>query len=151
MKTIYASGLFDHATIHIWPQNWGWYYPKFPKLSYPLAKLLSGLYLKIQLKLLPKNMGEIFVEEYGLARDLGSLEASATTYWRKKFFHFIYEEVKKYRLAGYPITKLMPWSYAGVARPHTQDLLGDPNHEPQGWYSIYDVELSELKETLGDF
>jgi len=44
------------------------------------------------------------------------------------------------------------WAFAGQARPLTpgqfwqpgQPFLGDPPHELQGWYSVYDSDASTL-------
>lgn len=44
------------------------------------------------------------------------------------------------------------WAYAGEGRPRVpfgdwrrgDDFIGDPPHEPQGWYSVYDQDTSTL-------
>jgi mannan endo-1,4-beta-mannosidase len=44
------------------------------------------------------------------------------------------------------------WAYGGSGRPSSpksvwypgDDLIGDPPHEFQGWYSVYDIDKSTL-------
>lgn len=46
----------------------------------------------------------------------------------------------------------MPWAWGGEGRPRSpggywaagDDVIGDPPHEPQGWYSVFDADLSTL-------
>ncbi|CAF4255361.1 unnamed protein product, partial [Adineta steineri] len=45
------------------------------------------------------------------------------------------------------------WAYGGEGRPRIphvnwaqgDDFIGDPPHEPQGWYSVYDTDTSTLE------
>ena len=45
------------------------------------------------------------------------------------------------------------WAYGGEGRPRIpnanwtagDDFIGDPPHEPQGWYSVYDTDVSTLE------
>ena len=47
----------------------------------------------------------------------------------------------------------MPWAWGGEGRPRKaggywrpgDDMIGDPPHEAQGWYSIFDSDVSTLK------
>ena len=56
-------------------------------------------------------------------------------------------------LAGKPIAGANFWAWAGEGRPREahgiwkpgDDFIGDPPHEHQGWYSIYDKDESTLK------
>lgn len=44
------------------------------------------------------------------------------------------------------------WAYGGEGRPrepfanwtHTDDFIGDPPHEPQGWYSVYNNDSTTI-------
>ena len=57
-----------YATIHIWPQNWGWYDPTNP-LSYPEAEAEARNYIQdhdTNAMILDKPF---VIEEFGLARD----------------------------------------------------------------------------------
>jgi len=50
--------------------------------------------------------------------------------------------------ASSPMAGIMPWAWAGDARPPRpgemwkpgDPFIGDPPHEKQGWYSIYDKD-----------
>jgi mannan endo-1,4-beta-mannosidase len=45
------------------------------------------------------------------------------------------------------------WAWAGEGRPHTpegfwkpgHDFIGDPPHETQGWYSVYDRDSTTIE------
>ena len=86
----------DYATIHIWPQNWGWYDPKRPVDL--RSRRAAGH------RLLPKHAKEatalgkpLVLEEFGLARDWEPLQdnldpASPTTN-RDRFYTALYKLV----------------------------------------------------------
>ena len=54
--------------------------------------------------------------------------------------------------AGRPLIGTAPWAYSGEGRPPRpgemwrvgDPWLGDPPHEEQGWYGIYDTDANTL-------
>jgi mannan endo-1,4-beta-mannosidase len=141
----------DYATVHIWAQNWDWYDPARHDATYTQAVDKMRAYFKDHLakaKLLGKPM---VVEEFGLGRDLGSYAPSALTEVRDRYYKEVFELVYQAALAGEPVAGVNFWAWAGEARPQNPGggywksgdaFLGDPPHEAQGWYSVYDTDRS---------
>ncbi|MGB0523675.1 MAG: glycoside hydrolase 5 family protein [Flammeovirgaceae bacterium] len=148
----HLADAIDYVTIHCWIQNWGWYDPKEPQ-TYPKAKQACLHYLDSQLKKVAPLKKPLVLEEFGIARDHGSYDDRATTTMRDLFFkdvfRYIVDQVKNDRL----IAGANFWAWAGEGRPKApkglwkigDELTGDPPHEHQGWYSIYDSDESTLR------
>ena len=55
--------------------------------------------------------------------------------------------------AEHGISGVMPWAWGGEGRPRVaggywragDDVIGDPPHEPQGWYSVFATDESTLR------
>lgn len=140
----------DYVTAHVWVENWGWYDP-MQEDSYDDALSKARIYIAKHATW-ADAIGKPFVlEEFGIARDRRSYDPLSPTLTRDRFFSDVlascYELLENKKLAG-----LNVWSWAGSARPALQGgfwqegdaLIGDPPHEHQGWYSIYDSDLSTL-------
>jgi mannan endo-1,4-beta-mannosidase len=93
------------------------------------------------------------LEEFGISRDLNSHDPNAATTFRDRYYEKVFEEV--YRLAKAENTVLAGvnfWAWAGEGRPYKaegiwkegQDFIGDPPHETQGWYSVYDRDSTTI-------
>jgi len=143
----------DYTTIHIWPQNWGWYDPANPGGTYASAEASARTYFndhEAEAQALRKPM---VLEEFGLARDNGSYDPSATTVWRDTFYSAMFDEVFSSASAGGPAAGDNFWAWAGEGRPLEpygsywspgDPWIGDPPHEHQGWYSVYDLDSTTL-------
>ncbi len=139
----------DYATAHIWPQNWGWFDPAKP-LQYDAAMQKVRDYFKDHVARARRLGKPLVFEEFGLARDAGSFDPRASTAVRDRFYADVFEMVHD---AGEPVSGVNFWAWAGEARPreagavwHPGDpLIGDPPHELQGWYSVYEADRSTLK------
>jgi mannan endo-1,4-beta-mannosidase len=136
----------DYTTIHIWPQNWGWYSPELPG-TYPAAELNARSYFQqhvTESEVLGKPM---VLEEFGLARDWEQLhdiyDPDAPTTLRDLFFGAMFEEVVMSITTGGAAAGDNLWAWAGEARPGDA-WIGDPPHELAGWYSVYDTDDSTL-------
>ncbi len=149
----HASELIDYMTCHIWPQNWGWYEPEKGIRSYEKAEKKALAYLKKHIAYAEKLNKPLVLEEFGMARDEGSYAPESDTDFRNHFYQKMLAEVGKAPLAGANI-----WAWGGEGRPHLpgaiwqtgDDLIGDPPHERQGWYSVYDEDKTTL-EVLGKY
>ncbi|ORZ10747.1 glycoside hydrolase superfamily [Absidia repens] len=114
----HSSSFIDYCTCHLWVENWGIYKADDP------ASLKSAL---------------VYATDYintraGWAADVGKpmvLEEYATL-------------VKQYK--GFVGSNF--WSYSGIGRstdlPNNYSMvwIGDPPHEPRGWYSVYDQDTT---------
>ena len=61
-------------------------------------------------------------------------------------FEYMYQNIKK----DGPLQACNFWAWGGIGRPRKpksvwksgDDLIGDPPHEYQGWYSVYHTDKS---------
>ena len=70
----HASPYLDYVTAHVWVQNWGWYDPASDELEAAATRAQNYVQDHARIAL---DLGKPFVlEEFGLARDLGSYQPS---------------------------------------------------------------------------
>ncbi|GAB5523064.1 MAG: beta-galactosidase [Roseivirga sp.] len=148
-----GSDYIDYLTMHIWVQNWTWYAPADPAETFQRAVKKAKTYIKDHAAMAVTMGKPLVLEEFGIARDQEGYSSETTTKYRDTYFRLIYEEL--YRLAQNKesIAGSNFWAWAGEGRPRIageywktgDELIGDPPHEPQGWYSIYDTDQSTLK------
>ncbi|MBI4669633.1 MAG: cellulase family glycosylhydrolase [Elusimicrobia bacterium] len=149
----------DYATVHLWVQNWGWYDPLKHDKTYGKAKKQALAYFNDHLKKAKQLAKPVVLEEFGIARDKGSFDPAKPALVRDKYYSFILDKVYQAAQAGSPMAGVNFWAWAGEARPlepygsiwkPESPLIGDPPHEYQGWYSIYDSDKGILA-VLSDF
>lgn len=136
----------DYLTCHVWAQNWKWYNPKDVR-TYDNAKLKAREYINNHTEII-KRLGKPFVlEEFGLARDAEAYTNVSTTIYKDDYYAFIFDIVYNMTKDGLA-SGVNFWAWAGEGRPVTpggtwvkgDPWTGDPPHEPQGWYSVYDTD-----------
>jgi mannan endo-1,4-beta-mannosidase len=136
----------DYTTIHIWPQNWGWYNPE--NLStYERAEEDARAYFQRHEQDAFTLTKPLVLEEFGLARDWDPVHNiynpdSLTTY-RDRFYAAMFEEVFRSLSAGGSAAGDNFWAWGGQSRPG-DDWVGDPPHETPGWYSVYNMDEGTL-------
>jgi len=98
---------------------------------------------------IPSNKPSV-LEEFGLAWDSNSYDpTSPTTAWDNYYagiFDIVYREASE----GKTLSGVNFWAYGGYGRPRKNGdmwvpgdpLIGDPPHERQGWYTVYDTDKS---------
>ena len=155
----HAHKLIDYATVHVWPQNWEWYNPVDAEGTYGRARNRSLTYLREHVDAARALAKPVVLEEFGFARDGAEHHAAAGTTWRETFFRDMFEEVLAHATANSPLHGANVWAWGGEGRPRRprapgeplvgahcwqvgDPLLGDPPHEPAGWYSIFDSDAS---------
>ena len=149
LRKDHAIPQVDYVTIHVWPQNWNWFSPTAsPGDGKDLehAWKQSVAYMEAAVATASSLAKPLVVEEFGLARDNG-IGAGSATNQRDAFC----TKMCTY-LAGRSetVSGLNFWAWAGEGRPRDagekgiwargDPWTGDPPHEPQGWYSVYDVD-----------
>lgn len=149
----------DLITIHIWPQNWEWG-DASSQAKYEAGKNKALTYLSEHAQH-AKTLGKpLLLEEFGLARDMQSLDPEASAHRRDAFYTAMLAAASKLpNVAG-----VMPWAWGGEGRHpasaasstrtsaaadprywrEKDDVMGDPPHESQGWYSVLDSDASTL-------
>lgn len=142
----------DYITVHVWAQNWGWFKPEQAETTYKESMELTKEYIKTHEEAAIQLNKPMVLEEFGIARDGGLFEEDATTVWRDKFYDYFYQVVMENIKNDGPIQGINFWSYSGEGRaPHPGEFwqkgdpfIGDPPHELQGWYSVYENDESTL-------
>jgi mannan endo-1,4-beta-mannosidase len=143
VRTHSAPGI-DYVTIHIWPQNWGWYDPKRPA-TYKTAEPLAISYFVKHARDAAAMGKPLVLEEFGLAREWlpkrNNLDPASPTTNKDFYYAILYKLVLDSIVSGGPAAGDNFWAWAGEARPG-MSWVGDPPHEPAGWYSVYDTDAS---------
>ena len=148
----HKSKFIDYTTIHIWVQNWSWFDPKKGEEGLPEALKKAKAYLKEQLEVAKELNKPLVVEEFGIARDTGSFESASTTHIRDEYFRELFDYMYSLAKEEKVMAGANFWSWGGEGRPTVaggawsegDDLIGDPPHEEQGWYSVYDSDSSTI-------
>lgn len=142
----------DYATAHVWAQNWGWYDPARPRETYDAAVREMRSYLRRHIERACTLGKPLVIEELGFPRDSGSHDPRATTAERDRYYRAVFEVVLQAMRAGEPVGGVSFWAWSGEGRPRApgghwrpgDPFTGDPPHEPQGWYGVYDADLTTL-------
>lgn len=137
----------DYATFHIWVQNWNWYDPK--KGNATLEKAIGDEvmpYIAHHVQVARKLRVPIVLEEFGISRAAGSCDPVAKTDIRDQYYGHIFNVVAEHVEQESPLCGVNFWAWSGEGRPASpgadwstgDPYTGDPPHEPQGWYGVYD-------------
>lgn len=141
----------DYLTAHIWPQNWGWADPKNLPGTWPTVEANTRDYIARQTAIATRLGKPLVIEEFGFPRDGGSFSPDASTLYRDRFYGLIYATVEDSARSGGPIAGTNFWAWGGEGRarhadnqfrPGDTSYMGDPPHEPQGWYSVLNSDLT---------
>jgi len=145
----HASAAIDFICFHMWAANWGWVHEESIPSGYPRALELAKKYVAKHAELAVKAGKPLLLEEFGFPRDGGSFDPSSPTTFRDRYFQEVYALVASL-IPTTPMAGIMPWAWAGAQRPPRpgqlwrpgDPFIGDPPHEKQGWYSIYDKDAT---------
>ena len=143
----HQSPFIDFITFHLWAENWGWLREDNIEGTYPKALELAKKYINDHAVRAAKLDKPLLLEEFGFPRDQHSFSADGPVTIRDKYFEEIYALVNSLKATS-PMAGIMPWAWAGDARcPRPGEFwkpgdpfIGDPPHEKQGWYSVYDKD-----------
>ncbi len=142
----------DYITMHIWAQNWGWFKPTDGEEVYQETLDKVNDYWTEHAAAGTKLNKPVVLEEFGIARDSSSFDPESTTYWRDRFYQFLLEKVSESVAKGEPVKGFNFWSYSGEGRPPRpgeywkkgDTFIGDPPHELQGWYGVYNTDSTTI-------
>jgi len=145
----HQSAAIDFICFHMWAANWGWVNKDNLAKGYPRALEKAKKYINEHAAAAAKVGKPILLEEFGFPRDGGSYEPASPTTLRDQYFQETYALVQSL-LPTTPMAGIMPWAWAGDSRPPRpgqfwkpgDPFIGDPPHEEQGWYSVFDKDTT---------
>ena len=141
----------DYLTTHVWPLNWSWIDAKNLAATYDAGAAKVQDYIDQHVRIATRIGKPLVIEEFGYPRDGGSYDPAATTRLKDRFYRQVYGAVEASADAGGPIAGSSFWAWSGAGRASHADFvfrrgdrsyLGDPPHEPQGWYGVFDSDES---------
>lgn len=141
----------DYCTAHIWPLNWSWLNAADIAGTHDGAMARAGEYIDLHTGFAQSLGKPLVIEEFGYPRDGGGYDPQASTRYRDAYYGLIHDAVARSARAGGPIAGSNFWAWNGEGRPVHGDhrfrdgdtaWLGDPPHEPQGWYGVFDSDAS---------
>jgi mannan endo-1,4-beta-mannosidase len=141
----------DYTTAHIWPQNWSWADPKDLEGSFPTVAKETTAYIANSVTITNALKKPLVIEEFGFPRDDASYEAGTSTVWRDQFYGLIIKALLESHQRGGEIAGINFWAWGGEGRalhddyrmkPKETAYVGDPPHEPQGWYSVFNTDAA---------
>lgn len=148
-----AHSRIDYVTAHIWPLNWSWVKGDDLAGTWPEGRRKVEAYLAAHVAIAEAAGKPLVIEEFGFPRDGEAYAPSASTGFREDYYRLIYGAVEASWKAGGVIAGSNFWAWNGEARtPHPdarfrdgdRAYMGDPPHEPQGWYGVFDSDAAML-------
>ncbi len=148
-----AHQAVDYLTAHIWPLNWSWVTGNDLPGTWPVGERNTRAYIAAHERLAGTLGKPLTIEEFGFPRDRETYSPDTTTAFRERFYRTIYDAVEASWRSGGPIMGSNFWAWNGEARTANADArfragdlayMGDPPHEPQGWYGNFDSDAAML-------
>ncbi len=143
----------DYLTFHLWVKNWGWFDPMNPQETYTHSEELAVHYINEHIQIAKELNKPIVLEEFGITRDNQNYLRGTPTTIRDKYFLKIYDIIYDNIKMHSPLAGSNFWAWGGSAFKNHDDavwrkgdpLMGDPPHEPQGLYSIFDTDYNTME------
>ena len=149
----------DYLTVHVWPVNWGWSSRDRLYDALPNVYVKAQEYIDLHTRMAERIDKPMVIEEFGYSRDRTMYLPESSTMARDAFYSFIFSHVVESKREHGVIAGCNFWGWGGEGRPAAKDwkpgddFLGDPPHEPQGWYSVYDSDsttIALIKKSIDD-
>jgi mannan endo-1,4-beta-mannosidase len=149
-----AHAQIDYVTAHVWPLNWGWVNGKDLAGTWDASAAKVSDYLLTHERIAESLNKPLVFEEFGFPRDGELYGPSAGTSFRERYYAAIYSAVEASIQRGGPVCGSNFWAWNGEARAEHADFrfkdgdrhyMGDPPHEPQGWYGNFDSDHAMLQ------
>lgn len=148
-----AHRAIDYVTAHIWPLNWGWVKGNDLAGTWPEGRRKVEAYIADHVSIAEGLGKPLVIEEFGFPRDAEAYAPDAGTTFREAYYRLIYDAVEASWKDGGVIAGSNFWAWNGEARAAHSDFrfrsgdaayMGDPPHEPQGWYGVFDSDAAML-------
>ena len=140
----------DYLTVHIWPVNWGWASRDRLYDALPNVYVKANEYIDLHVRMAERIVKPMVIEEFGYSRDQNMYSEGSATLARDSFYDFIFSHLLRSKQENGVIAGCNFWGWGGEGRPNAKDwkpgddFLGDPPHEPQGWYSVYNTDSTTI-------
>ncbi|MEG3167042.1 cellulase family glycosylhydrolase [Sphingomonas sp. LB3N6] len=148
----HKSPSIDYLTAHIWPNNWTWMDAGNLAGTYDAGAAKVADYIDAHIRLATTLGKPLVIEEFGYPRDgQAAYDPFIATEYKDRFYRQIYAAVEANAKAGGPLAGSNFWAWNGEARTSHADhrfqrgdlgYMGDPPHEPQGWYGVFESDVS---------
>lgn len=151
-ERVSRSPHLDYLTAHLWLENWGWYDPTAPDSTFATGVGRMMGYVANHTSIAREIGKPLVFEEFGVGRDGGQYDPDAPVTYRNEFYRMLFETMHKIVKEGGAVAGGNVWSWSGEALPREpgafwepgDPFTGDPPHERQGWYGIYDSDTTTL-------
>ncbi|MFD0988732.1 beta-mannanase [Mariniflexile jejuense] len=151
--TDYCLGCLDYITIHIWIQNWEWYNPNKHDKTYKNALKKAENYINEHLAIANTLNKPVVLEEFGVSRDNAGYTKQTSVNNRDMYFKDIFNLLLESVKNNSNFVGCNFWAWGGFGNVNTpgtvsnnqMEFIGDPAHEPQGWYSVFESDTSTLQ------
>lgn len=143
----------DYLTAHIWPQNWGWADPQDLSGTFERVEANTRAYIGAHIDLARRLNKPLVIEEFGFPRDGVGYDPDTAVTFRDRFYALIQAAVVESVTERGPLAGSNFWAWGGGGRAQHGDYrmqrsdkayVGDPPHEPQGWYSVFDADETTI-------
>ncbi|KUR74000.1 hypothetical protein [Novosphingobium sp. Fuku2-ISO-50] len=149
-----AHRSIDYLTAHVWPLNWGWVDGKNLAGTWGAGRTRVEAYLATHVRLATTLGKPLVIEEFGFPRDGELYDPQVPTTFRQRYYRLIHGAAETSLATGGPIAGTNFWAWNGEARTPRPDhrwhpgdpLMGDPPHEPQGWYGNFDTDTAIIAQ-----
>lgn len=151
--TDYNFESLDYITIHIWIQNWEWYNPKKHDSTYKKALKKAKNYIKEHVAIANTFNKPVVLEEFGISRDNLEYNKAASVTNRNQYFKDVFDVLMENIEMKSGFVGCNFWAWGGFGNVNTPgavsnnhlEYIGDPAHEPQGWYSVFESDSVTLQ------
>ncbi|MCL9999156.1 MAG: mannanase [Erythrobacter sp.] len=149
-----AHAAVDYVTAHIWPLNWSWVKGDDLAGTWPEGRRKVEAYIAAHVRIAEQSAKPLVIEEFGFPRDAEAYAPAAATTFREDYYRVIYAAVEASWASGAVIAGSNFWAWNGEARAAHPDArfrdgdrayMGDPPHEPQGWYGVFGSDAAMLE------
>ena len=149
----YKFESLDYITIHIWIQNWEWYNPNKHDKTYKDALKKAKNYINEHLAIASTFNKPMVLEEFGISRDYLEYTNQSSVNHRNTYFKDVFDVLLEHINNKSNFVGCNFWAWGGFGHANTpgevsnnhMEFIGDPAHEPQGWYSVFESDIETLQ------
>ncbi|MFD0836192.1 beta-mannanase [Mariniflexile aquimaris] len=149
----YNFDSLDYITIHIWIQNWEWYNPNKHEKTFAIALKKAKNYIEEHVAIAKSLNKPLVLEEFGISRDHLKYTKDSSVNHRNQYFKAIFDFLCENIENKSSFVGCNFWAWGGFGIIHTPgevsnnngEFIGDPAHEPQGWYSVFETDEATLQ------